>query len=58
MECSPVLENVDDFNGKSGLVDYPENTVIEGLFTLGSEQGFLIEDVKYSVPGEIVEIEN
>lgn len=58
MECAPVLEELYGYQGRSGLVDYPENSELNGVFAFGSEQGFLVEDVKYNVPGEILEIEN
>lgn len=58
LECAPVLESVEALEGRSGLVGYAPNTLVPGLFALGSEQGFLVGDAKHSVPGEILEIEN
>lgn len=58
MECAPVLEEVTGYESKWGLIDYAENSELEGVFTFGSEQGFLVEDVKYTVPGEILEIKS
>lgn len=50
--CAPVLE----FEHEQDLVKYGPDSVMAGMFSLGSEQGFLLNDSKYSVPGEVVQL--
>ncbi|CAN6674948.1 hypothetical protein TRVA0_074S00144 [Trichomonascus vanleenenianus] len=48
-EAAPMLEVVDE----ASMNPYPKNHVIHDLFGVGSEKGFLLNDSKHSVAGEI-----
>lgn len=50
--CAPVLE----FEHEQDLVKYGPDSVMPGMFSLASEQGFLLNDSKYSVPGEVIQL--
>lgn len=52
LECAPVIE----FEDQGDLITYAEDAALPGVFSLGSEQGFLLNDSKYNVPGEVVQI--
>jgi hypothetical protein len=53
LECAPIVET---FADQEGFVNYAEDAVLPGLFGAGSEQGFLLNDRKYNVPGELLEL--
>lgn len=53
LECAPMVET---FADQEGFVDYAEDTVLAGAFGAGSEQGFLLNERKYNVPGELLEL--
>ncbi|ANB13123.1 hypothetical protein AWJ20_1404 [Sugiyamaella lignohabitans] len=48
LECAPVMETLD-----TTLAPYKPDTVLANVFGLGSEQGFLLDDVKHSVNCEV-----
>lgn len=52
LECAPIHE----FTEFPDLISYPKDSVLPGMFSLGSEQGFLLDDCKYSVPGEVIQL--
>lgn len=53
LESAPIVETLAD---QEGFVSYAEDAVLPGLFGAGSEQGFLLNDRKYNVPGELLEL--
>ncbi|KAF5102923.1 hypothetical protein D0Z00_000181 [Geotrichum galactomycetum] len=53
LECAPIVET---FADQEGFVNYAEDAVLPGAFGAGSEQGFLLNDRKYNVPGELLEL--
>ncbi|KAF5096673.1 hypothetical protein D0Z03_001577, partial [Geotrichum reessii] len=53
LECAPIVET---FADQEGFVDYAKDTVLGGAFGAGSEQGFLLNERKYNVPGELLEL--
>lgn len=52
LDCAPILES--SKNNQADL--FEQNTVLDGVFCAGSEQGVLVDDIKYNVPGEVLEI--
>lgn len=52
LECAPVVE----FEGEGKLILYETDEVLDGVFGVSSEQGFLLDDSKHNVPGEVVEL--
>ncbi|VVT58778.1 uncharacterized protein SAPINGB_P006379 [Magnusiomyces paraingens] len=56
LECAPVVEDLEILNGRSGLLNVPEATVVDNLFGASCENGFLVGSAKHSVPGELFEL--
>jgi hypothetical protein len=49
IECAPVIES----SSEPDFVVYEPDSVMDNIFGLASEQGFLLDDIKHAVNGEL-----
>lgn len=54
LECTPMSESTNE----PDLIEYSPDTIIPDSFGIGTENGFLINDIKHSVNGELVVLES